>query len=180
VKALVDDLGGVESFIEKWSMASVDGEDAPHKSTVSRWNRGQWPKDRETFLRLSDVLDVDPFALIAIRESDPQTAADQILDIVQSGRSIPPIISLLHPFFGRQKTWPPRLEGLPRSWYSREFHHDPEIRSNFYACIHLMGDSVHMKKRPQVFHFAFRNTRRFGGRWLQYGLVLRYGIASTL
>jgi len=175
LRVLVNATGGVEAFIDAWS----DPEDEPDKATVSRWIKGQWPKNSKRLLRLSAVLDIDPFALLVIRDNSPLDAADQLLDIVQSRRSIPPAIDFLHPFFGRRKCWPPVLEDHCRSWCIHEFVHDA-TRCNYYEAIEIYSQETLIRLRPQIFHFAYRHPHNFGARWLQYGLVSRNGVGAAL
>ncbi|MEI9898918.1 MAG: hypothetical protein WDN31_00975 [Hyphomicrobium sp.] len=126
------------------------------------------------------MLDVDPFALIAPIDSDPQVTADKILEVIQAGRSIPTMISLLHPFFLRRKVWPPKLEGPERPWIVQPFRHEAEGRRNFYAQIDLLSDSAGIAARPQVFHFAYSQPRSFGGTLATVRTVFRYGVEATL
>ena len=183
LRTLIDEAGGVEAFLENWTMFGTNGDDSIDKATVYRWCRGQLPKNDRLLLRLAANLNVDPFAIITIAENDIARTIDDMLDFVQHGRSMPAPLKLARAFFGRQKEWPPECvarDHFKRRWHVREFSHDPNIRSNFYEVIELAGADPAVTTRPQVFHFAFRNPRRFGDRWLQYGFVIRHGIDAGL
>jgi hypothetical protein len=113
LKELVDAAGGVAAFVKAWLDAHPD--DTIDKTNVSRWIGSKaWPKDGAKFLRIAALLDVDPFALLA-PDGPPASVADRIINIVQNRRFIPPAVSFMHDFFGRQKKWPPSLpRDMPR------------------------------------------------------------------
>lgn len=168
-----------------WIWNSAPYSDAHlDKSTVYRWIKGETlPKNSHAFLRLAALLDVDPFALLAVSVSDIVDAADQALRIVQSSYPGPPSLQFVHVFFGRQINWPPGAiasKYFKRSWYVEELSHDPSIRANYYAEIVLRHALQVTSDPPQIFHFAFRHPTMFRARWLQYGLVRAHGTSQIL
>ena len=67
LRDLIDVAGGIDAFLDSWHVWSAGGpEDHLNKATVHRWINGQLPKNSDKFLRLSAVLDIDPFALLAL------------------------------------------------------------------------------------------------------------------
>jgi hypothetical protein len=173
----------VASFLAAWTDSSATADDDPDRATVYRWMQGTLPKNEDLLIRLSVLLDVDPFALLTIVDQDVETALDQMLEIVQRSSSKPAPLQLLRNFLGRQKEWPP--EALAKRhfeccWHIQEFEHDPAVRSNFYAAVELTCDRIVSNRRPQLFHFAYRSPRFFAGRWLQYGIVACRGRAIDL
>jgi hypothetical protein len=140
------------------------------------------PKNGRLFLRLSGVLDVDPFALITVSDADVLQAAEEVLRIVQNSIAPPPWLQFVHGFFGRQISWPPEdLASLyfGRPWHVGEFNHDPGIRAGYYARV-LLRHALEPPGRPQVFHFAYKHPSLFHARWLQYGLVRADGSSAVL
>lgn len=183
LRDLIVAVGGMDAFLDRWHMSSANGLDHLNKATIHRWINGQLPKNSEKLLRLSAVLDVDPFALLATGEGTVTDAVDEVLQIVQARRSVPPALLFLRPFFGRQEQWPPEIPSFDhrqRQWYVRQFEHDFSLRCNFYQSVELRNQGPSGLTCPQVFHFAFRHPRMFAARWLQYGLVLRSGLRSAL
>ena len=183
LRTLIENAGGIDAFLEGWTMFGMNGDDSVDKATVYRWRQGQLPKNDRLLLRLAANLNVDPFAILTIPENTIAKTIDDMLDFVQFGRSMPAPLKLARSFFGRQKEWPPECvarDHFKRSWCVHEFSHDPAIRANFYETVLLTGTDPAMEIRPQVFHFAFRNPRRFGDRWLQYGFVIRHGSGAGL
>jgi len=150
-----------------------DRGDHPNNSTVYRWIKGESvPKSSDLFLRLAGLLDVDPFALIAVPDGDILAAADELLRIVQHTFTPPSWLQFVHGFFGRQLAWPPEelaTAYFNRPWHASSFTHDAAARTNFYATV-VLGQPA-STGRPQVFHFAYRHPTRFRARWLQFGLV---------
>jgi hypothetical protein len=181
---LIGGQGGVDDFLNQWSATSKATEKPPDRTTLYRWMNGESvPKNGKLFLRLAGLLDVDPFALVAVADGDILAAADDVLRIVQNAATAPPWLQFVHGFFGRQKAWPPKdLAAIyfGRPWHIEEFSHDPSIRANYYATILL-----HLAREPsygrlQVLHFAFKQPSLFHTRWLQYGLVKLQGTSATL
>lgn len=183
LRNLIDDRGGVSKFLEDWTTTSGDGNEDLDRATVYRWFGGQLPKSETTLLRLSSLLDVDPFALLGVTDRDLGSVADDLVDIVQRSRSIPAPLQLLRDFFGRQQEWPPERMArvyFGRSWFMRDFDHDPSEARNIDATIALTTKSSARQRHPYVFHFAFRHPRLFAERWLEYGIVLKYCGTVTL
>ena len=183
---LIDAEGGMEAFLDRWHASDPDGEDHLGRAAVYRWINGQLPKNSEKLMKLSAVLDIDPFALLSPGKASFREAADALLEIVQSGRSVPAALQFVRLYFGRRRHWPPGIawaDGRRRSWHIREFEHDPFLRANYYAMFALAPLSSNPRSTdlgPRVFHFAFRHPGIFAGRWLQYGSVQQYGLCSTL
>lgn len=179
ITSLVDDLGGTMKFLAAWS--EHDGDDNLDKATVHRWMNGQLPKNPERLMRLAGVLDVDPFALLVAEEDAVSEIADGMLEIVQHDHSTPAPLQMLRAFFGRRKDWPPEAlsrDYFGRPWHVHEFSHDASVRRNFMQTVELTSASDTL--RPQVFHFAYKSTDRFSGRWLQYGFVMRHAEEAVL
>jgi hypothetical protein len=174
LRELIEACGGMDAFLDRWHTSNPDGTDHLNKATVHRWINGQLPKNGEKLLRLSAVLNIDPFALLSPGKAGAREAADALLEIVQSGRSVPASLQFVRPFFGRQQHWPPGIicaDGRTRLWHVCEFEHDPSLRANCYATIELGPSGPEIEFAPRVLHFAFRQPRTFGARWLQYGSV---------
>jgi hypothetical protein len=186
LRELIDAGGGMEAFLDRWHAADPDGTEHLSRAAAFRWINGQLPKNAERLLQLSAVLDIDPFALLSPGQASVREAAEALLEIVQSGRLVPPALQFLRPFFGRRQQWPPQIPdagGRPRSWHVREFEHDPRLRANCYGVVDLvpLRSGTHLAGiGPRVFHFAFQHPRMFAARWLQYGFVLHHGLCSTL
>lgn len=178
---LIVDRGGVMEFLGELIDRSADGDSKINKATVHRWMKGQLPKNPERLMTLAGILDVDPFALLAGDEEAVSMIAETMLEIVQHENSTPAPLQMLRGFFGRQRQWPPAqlaIEYFGREWHVQEFHHDAEVRKNYYQVVALHGRLE--PSRPQVFHFAFQSTGRFSARWLEYGFVRRAGDWDTL
>jgi hypothetical protein len=184
LRQLIESRGGVDAFLGHWSSVSPQVDNPPDRATLYRWMRGRiLPKSSDTFLRLAGLLDVDPFALIAVPPGEMLAAADEILRMVQSFAGAPPWLHFVHGFFGRQKVWPPRdLASVyfARPWCLQEFTHDPALRSNYYARVLLRHSLKPPDRRPQVLHFAFKHPALFHARWLEYGLVRVNGASAVL
>lgn len=183
VRALIDDIGGVEPFLERWLHGTDGGEEDLSKATVYRWIKGQLPKSSSALLRLCGVLDVDPFALLKVDDRNLAEVIDQLIEIVQKSSSKPAPLQLIRNFFGRHKNWPP--EGIAttyfkRSWHVQEFRHDPRVRHNLHSRIGLTCSPEGLDLRPQIVHFASRYEEWFGGRWLHYGFVSRHAALAKL
>jgi len=181
VTDLVIEFGGVPAFLDAWVQGSEDGNDTIDKTTVHRWMNGQLPKNAKRFMRLAGVLDVDPFALLAVDERLVSAAAETMLEVVQHENGTPAPLQMLRGFFGRIKEWPPAdlaADHYGRAWTTHEFRHEARERRNVYQAVEIIGKPISM--RPQVFHFAFRSDGRFSSRWLQYGFVMRRGKTDVL
>jgi len=181
---LIKTRGGVSAFLGQWNSVSSKPDDHPDNSTLYRWIKGErLPKNADVFLRLAGLLDVDPFALIAVPTGDILAAADEVLRIVQNSFAPPPWLQFVHGFFGRQISWPP--EDLAsvyfgRPWLVEEFNHDATIRTNYYATVLIRQALKLPEGRPHIFHFAYRHPSLFHARWLQYGLVRVHGTSVVL
>jgi hypothetical protein len=169
--------GGVTELLDRWNATCAeDGDDekgAPHRATIYRWLQGSLPR-RDELLRLSGLLDVDPFCLLALPMEDEAAAIRQIHSSFWLNRWEPAALSFLAEFFGHQHFWPPAQlakEYFGRDWHRQEFAHEPKIRANFYAQIELRGSIPSDTGVPQVFHFAYQQPGLYGQRWIQYGFV---------
>lgn len=184
LRQLIYARGGVEALLGYWSSNAPVDEAPPDRATLFRWIRGErLPKNSEAFLRLAGILDVDPFALIAVPAGDVLAAAEDVLRIVQHAAAAPPWLHFVHGFFGRQKGWPPaELASVyfRRPWHIQEISHDPTVRSNYYATVLLRRSLSPPDQRPQMLHFAFKHPSLFHARWLEYGLVRVYGASVAL
>ncbi len=181
---LIKARGGVRAFVDDWNAATGKADDHPDNGTIYRWIKGETvPKSGELYLRLAGLLDVDPFALVAVPDADILAAADELLRVVQHTHATPSWLQFVHRFFGRHIAWPPQELAstyFKRSWYAPEFEHDAKARTNFYATIVLQQSGGASEHHPQVFHFAYRHPSDFRARWLQYGLVRLSGRSVTL
>jgi hypothetical protein len=184
LRQLIKERGGVDAILDRWNAVSAEADDHPDRATLYRWMRGQsLPKNSEVFLRLAGLLDVDPFALIAVPAGDVLAAAEDVLRIVQKAATAPPWLHFVHDFFGRQRSWPP--DGVASAyfghpWCIQEFSHDPSVRSNYYATAVLGGLLSPPDGRPQILHFAFKHPSLFHARWLEYGLVRVHASTAVL
>jgi hypothetical protein len=141
------------------------------------------PRSSAIFLRLAGLIDVDPFALVAVPAGDILAAAEDVLRIVQKAATAPPWLHFVHDLFGRQRIWPPdglALAYFGRRWHAQELVHDPHVRSNYYARVLLHDLLKPTDRRPQILHFAFKHPALFHARWLEYGLVRVHGGAAVL
>jgi hypothetical protein len=184
VGALITALGGVNVFLDWWHSRSSNANERLNRATAYRWGSGESvPKNGSLFLRLAGLLDVDPFALVAVADGDVLAAADDVLRIVQNAATAPPWLQFVHGFFGRQMAWPPgdlASVYFGRPWHIEEFSHDPGLRANYYATILLHLAQEPSDGRPQIFHFAYKQPSLFHTRWLQYGLVKVHGTSASL
>jgi hypothetical protein len=184
VGALITALGGVNVFLDWWHSRSSNANERLNRATAYRWGSGESvPKNGSLFLRLAGLLDVDPFALVAVADGDVLAAADDVLRIVQNAATAPPWLQFVHGFFGRQFAWPPgdlASVYFGRPWHVEDFSHDPTIRANYYATILLQHALNSPDARPQIFHFAYKQPSLFHTRWLQYRLVKVHGTLATL
>jgi hypothetical protein len=184
LRELVNERGGVGAFLSHWNSVVPDADDHPNDSTLYRWMTGKiLPKSSDVFLRLAGLLDVDPFALIAVPAGDILAAAEDVLRIVQNSATAPPWLQFVHGFFGRQRGWPPEdlsTVYFGRRWFCQEFRHEPAVRSNYYAAVLFAGLLKPPDRRPQILHFAFKHPSLFHARWLEYGLVRVHGTSAAL
>lgn len=176
---LIEAQGGVPTFVDGWIAAHP--HESLDRSTVYRWIKGtSLPKSEQAYLRLCGLLDIDPFALALMEGAAAKSAAEEILRIFYAGTPGRSAFLFLQQFIGRRLQWPPQdiaRTYFARAWHMREFAHDPRIKSNFYATITLHGSAT---RTPQVFHFAFRDSAAFMGRWLEYGFVRTYQTSAKL
>lgn len=174
--------GGIAELQDRWvqSPAQVDRDAAvPHRSTMHRWSTGKVPRTSDDLLRLCGVLDIDPLCLLTLPQADPDLAIEKLMSAYVHGRWQPPALEFLAEFLGRRSAWPP--QGLARryfgrDWYTAELEHDPARAANFYATFRIAAAG----EGPFVYHVAFRHSRLFARRWLQYGFVVRHGLAVRL
>jgi hypothetical protein len=151
----------MEAFLDRWHASDPEGKDHLSRAAVFRWVNGQLPKSSEKLLKLSAVLDIDPFALLSPGKASFRDAADRLLEIVQPGRSVPAALQFVRPYFGRRQTWFPGIagtDGRPRSWHIREFEPDPFVRTNVYAMFALAplsSNSCRLGVGPRVFISLF-------------------------
>ncbi|MGQ0700459.1 MAG: hypothetical protein ACT4PZ_19745 [Panacagrimonas sp.] len=169
--------GGADDFTSHWD---ADGSLAP--STVWRWTQGQVPRTGDDLLKLSALLDLDPFCLLTCEPGREREMIEALLSRAERGQW--DRFRFFAEFFGRQRKWPPEqiAQAYPDArWHTAEFRHDAEGRSNYYPLFRLSPDR---RRRidlfPQVYHFAFRNPASFAGRWLGYGMVVHHGLAVRL
>lgn len=162
---------GYEGLIANWDSS---GEGLNH-STIYRWTRGQLPQTGKDLIHLASILDVDPFCLLTFDRGPKDGVIEHLLSWAQQnkwGR-----LKFFHEFFGRQAVWPPpdfAVKHFGHPWFERTFVHDAEIRKNLYALLLITGERPKFNLFPQTFHFAFRQTDRFAGQWLQYGFVVTH------
>lgn len=174
--------GGIAELQDRWvqSPAQVDRDAAvPHRSTMHRWSTGKVPRTSDDLLRLCGVLDIDPLCLLTLPQADPDLAIEKLMSAYVHGRWQPPALEFLAEFLGRRSAWPP--QGLARryfgrDWYTAELEHEPAQAANFYATFRIAAAG----EGPFVYHVAFRHSRLFARRWLQYGFVVRHGLAVRL
>jgi hypothetical protein len=161
---------GAEDLLARWHPDGA-GKDPV---TIWRWiNRGQMPKSEAEFLKLSGLLDVDPFSLVTVDGPALDSVIDDLLAAARRNRWGK--FRFFGDFFGRQRAWPPRAlaqEHFKREWSMRDFEHTSADHRNYYQAVRLIAAPSWKPCFPQVFHFAFRQSDRFAGQWLAYGFVV--------
>lgn len=174
--------GGIAELQDRWmqlpSQADAPDTVVPHRSTMHRWLTGQVPRTANDLLRLCGVLDIDPLCLLTLPQVDPELAIERLMSAYVHGRWQPPALEFLTDFLGRRAIWPP--QGLAhryfgRDWYTGELEHDASCAANFYATFRISAAGEQSCEGPFVYHVAFRHSRLFARRWLQYGFVVRHG-----
>ena len=162
---------GVTGLLRDW----VALDRPPDRATVYRWLDGGFPRGQAHYLQLCKLLDVDPFCLLQPGRDDPIGTANRLIYAFQNDHWKPrAAITFIKSFMGRQPAWPPAdiaQTHFCRPWHTVDFEH--KGNKSEYAVIRLESPRQTQAARPQVFHFAFRHHSYFGGRWLQYGLVIR-------
>lgn len=180
---------GIAVFLAEWQARFTGkgrGQDdrTPDRATIYRWIKdGSTPRRREDFLRLCSLLDVDPICLLRPRDVSADRAIEHLLSSFQIDRWRNPALGFLAEFFGRQANWPPPTfarERYHRPWIAHDFTHDPAKAANFYAMIELPAPSTVFERRPQIHHFAYRIPGFFRDRWLEFGVVERFGRSVKL
>lgn len=186
--ALLEDRlpGGMADMHARWPTYDLTGEEPnvpPHRSTVNRWTRGLMPRTADDLMRLCGILDVDPMCLLKLPDDDPDATMESLATTYLHGRWEPPALKFLEEFLGRRAQWPPpglAQRYFARKWCHREFAHEATTRTNHYATISITPSGRARCGGPFVYHVAFRHATLFGKRWLQYGVVLRYGNRISL
>lgn len=186
--ALLEDRlpGGMGDMHARWPAYDRAGEEPnvpPHRSTVNRWSRGLMPRTSDDLMRLCGILDVDPMCLLKLPDNDSETTMESMATIYLHGRWEPAALRFLEEFLGRRPQWPPpelALRYFGRKWFCREFVHEATTRTNYYARANIVASPRMSRGGPFVYHVAFRHATLFGKRWLQYGMVLRYGKRVSL
>lgn len=161
--------GGTDDLIARWD-ASGSGL---NPSTVYRWKQGGLPRTGVDLLRLSSLLDVDPFCLLTFDRGSPQLAVDALLSWAQSNQWNR--FGFFRDFFGRQRDWPPTelaKKHYKRDWNENSFFHHPSKKENRYAVVQLNSSCKNTEVFPQTFHFAYRQSEQYAGRWLNFGFVV--------
>ena len=186
--ALLEDRlsGSLAAMHARWPTYDRAGEKLiapPHRSTVNRWTHGEMPRTSGHLMRLCGILDVDPMCLLKLPDGDPDSTMESLATTYLHGSWEPPALKFLEEFLGRRAQWPPpdlAQRYFGRKWYQREFVHEATTRLNHYATISITPSGRAPIGGPLVYHVAFRHATLFGKRWLQYGVVLRYGNRISL
>lgn len=179
--------GGIAEMQDRWmqspSQAEAPDEEVPHRSTMHRWLKGQVPRTSNDLLRLCGVLDIDPLCLLTLPETDPDLAIEKLMSAYVHGRWQPPALEFLTDFLGSRAIWPPRALArrfFGRDWNTVELEHDASRAANFYGTFRITATVERASEGPFVYHVAFRHSRLFARRWLQYGFVVRHGRSIRL
>ena len=174
--------GGPSAALSAWSERGYEEEripvDPPSRNTLDRWRKGDLPGRLNDILRWSDLLDLDPFALVEISEVDAEfarfaatIATKYATENLDENNYLKYFGKLVQP----NPNWPPNdmiWPVLAQNWYIADIKHDPRIRKNFMACLHLHTpgwDGV----SPRTFHFAYRRAIPVPPFWTPYGTVVR-------
>lgn len=161
---------GVASRVTEWWPL----DDAPNRSTVSRWLTGaNFPRTEGAILALAATLDLDPLALWQFNERDFERACATIARASRTNRwsELVPALSLLKHFVDPVWDWPPAVENYyGREWCSSTLSHDAIVRKNFYARISILGSEHVNADGDQSWHFAWRGSGAMK-RWHPYGLI---------
>ena len=186
--ALLEDRlsGSLVTMHARWPTFDRAGEKPiapPHRSTVNRWTHGEMPRTSGHLIRLCGILDVDPMCLLKLPDGDPDATMESLATTYLHGRWEPPALKFLEEFMGRRAQWPPpdlAQRYFGRRWCHREFAHEATTRTNYYARISVAPSGRAPGGGPFVYHVAYRHVTLFAKRWLQYGVVLRYGNRISL
>lgn len=177
---------GVDQLLEEWD-ARQDNfckKRPPDRSTIYRWLNGGLPHSSHGLLTLCGLLDVDPFCVLQLESQEERNKAVEVLTLSYMHENWDqPALAYIKDFLGRQAIWPPRKLSTAffgREWFTEDFEHDPAIRADYYCLIELRSREGRQLKVPHVFHFSFRHPTLFGGRWLQYGIVIKTARSVTL
>lgn len=179
---LLDRLtGDVGALLDRWGNRYPD---VPDRSTVYRWiKEGTIPRGEE-YLRLCSVLDVDPVSLLVASDGDTPKAMEYLLVSQQLDQWKQPGLVFLREFFGRQASWPPPAIAATyyrRPWQVEEVVHEP-VRGHVahFGMIAFDGAREVYAVRPQVVHIAFKQPGLFRERWLEFGVLTRFGTEVRL
>ena len=149
------------------------GDDAPHRSTVSRWLNGNTlPQSPDTLLALAGALDLDPLTLWKFKDENFAKLCSRIVKAARNNTwsSILPALSFIGAFVGPSPDWPPDIEVYyGRPWTTRRFQHRADSARNFYAGVEIWP-AQRDEDRDQVWHFAWRDMID-AALWRPYGFV---------
>lgn len=188
VSRLIKSFGGVTKLLRHWE-ETFGVEEAPNRQTVYNWQDGRLPRTSINLIRLAQLLDVDPFCLLAPRDATTADAISDVLEAYQLDTSAEPGLQFVRAFFGWKRLWPPpyweelrKKRHGPRQdfeWHEHEFRHNART-INYYPTIALSSHPELISARPQTFHFAYSGRGALKTRWLQYGFVVRHERSATL
>lgn len=171
---------GVDALRERWRIRYCEARKktppVPDRATLYRWLGGTLPRQRDSYLRLCGIFDIDPFAALLL-PSGKEAAAMQFLYRsfwLRSWRQ--PALGFLSEFFGHHVDWPPKsiaAEYFSRPWRQEDFAHNPEEKANYYAGVEISCSDKRKSGLPQVFHFAYCQPHAYARRWIAYGYIIK-------
>jgi len=160
-----------------------------NRSTISRWRKqSALPNDPLQFLRLAQVLEIDPLLLFELDEQRFSALCFQVGKLLLSGGLAGALRSLafVEEFWTcAGESWPPatvvsRSGTVGYDWHTADFVHEGQLGvgpkgRNFYASIPLDGSRIRSRNAPQVWHLAYRDRVGAAALWHPYGSVAMVG-----
>lgn len=159
-----------------------------NRSTLARWKQGTLPNDPLRFLRLAEVLDIDPLLLFSLEtERFSQTCLwlGRLLLAHRVGAGLGSLKFLQAFWTAAGSEWPPpRVSGsrgkVSYRWNLRSFVNEGQFgpeggNRNFYASVAIRSLRVAGGDGPQVWHFAYRDRVGWSALWHPYGSVALVG-----
>jgi hypothetical protein len=146
---------------------------APHRSTILRWFKGQTlPRTEQHLLCLAAALDLDPLALWHLVPERFPVLCARVLEAVASDDwgHLMYGLSFLARFVLPSRNWPPNV--LARKYYGKkwvlaEFSYDAIDHRSYFEP--LLVESLAPIQGDQSWHFAWRPTAE--SAWRPYGFV---------
>ena len=182
VHALVKQrFGSIDALVVEWEERVASGTQktgrARDRASIYRWLQRGLPSSRDDVLGLCGVLDVDPIGILGIDGSYVAKHFAQERWLFQRGSEKRSLLAPFWPIYMPGPAWPNdevAMNFYGRSWFVRDFAHEPTRVANVYAAVHLLSVDRDMPLVPKTYHFAYRRTGARDGMWRPYGTVIGY------